>query len=285
MEYFAFGETFLEEHSNTERTPYLYNGKELDEETGLYYYGARYYDARTSVWQSVDPLAEKFPGWSPYNYTMQNPIILVDPDGREVDISQLNNKNHQVALQNMMCTEEGRAFIGRYMAEGQTLIVGDKSYTFDSTGDRAKDVLHIRSSDMGDNGLNRTFTKDNKKQLNQIGPSDKVTDGVSQVIDLKNGLSDKKATMTLGHEALVHADKDADALNKIEKNIKDGNYSSLGEYVNDVYSVSTGGKADHNALGNGKVTKYENYAKELSQQKNDAYYEKEYKRQVDQYKP
>lgn len=57
LEYFAFGETFLEEHSNTETTPYLFNGKELDEETGLYYYGARYYDGKTSIWASVDPLA------------------------------------------------------------------------------------------------------------------------------------------------------------------------------------------------------------------------------------
>ncbi|HEY1212687.1 MAG TPA: RHS repeat-associated core domain-containing protein, partial [Bryobacteraceae bacterium] len=73
VEYFAFGETFVEEHSNTERTPYLFNGKELDEETGQYYYGARYYDPRTSIWQSVDPLAEKMGGWSPYNYTLDNP--------------------------------------------------------------------------------------------------------------------------------------------------------------------------------------------------------------------
>ena len=49
LEYFAFGETFLRRAlSNTERTPYLFNGKELDEETGLYYYGARYYDPKTS---------------------------------------------------------------------------------------------------------------------------------------------------------------------------------------------------------------------------------------------
>jgi uncharacterized protein RhaS with RHS repeats len=48
LEYFTFGETFVEEHSNTDRTPYLFNGKELDEETGLYYYGARYYDASES---------------------------------------------------------------------------------------------------------------------------------------------------------------------------------------------------------------------------------------------
>jgi RHS repeat-associated protein len=83
LEYFAFGETFVEEHSNTQRTPYLFNGKELDEETGLYYYGARYYDAQTSVWLAVDPMAEKFAGWSAYNYTFNNPIAFVDPDGKE----------------------------------------------------------------------------------------------------------------------------------------------------------------------------------------------------------
>ena len=60
----------------------MFNGKELDEETGLYYYGARYYDPKTSVWQSVDPLAEEFPSWSPYSFSFNNPIRFVDPDGR-----------------------------------------------------------------------------------------------------------------------------------------------------------------------------------------------------------
>jgi RHS repeat-associated protein len=82
LEYFAFGETFVEEHSNTDRTPYLFNGKELDEETGLYYYGARYYDPRTSVWQSVDPEAELYNAQSPYCYSLNNPINLNDPNGK-----------------------------------------------------------------------------------------------------------------------------------------------------------------------------------------------------------
>ncbi len=83
MEYFAFGETFIEEHKNSNNSPYKFNGKELDEESGLYYYGARYYDPRTSIWLSVDPKAAKFPSYSPYAYCFNNPIILTDPDGQE----------------------------------------------------------------------------------------------------------------------------------------------------------------------------------------------------------
>lgn len=81
-----FGETMAEQlGSNYYNTPFKFNGKELDEETGLYYYGARYYDPRVSIWLSVDPLAEKYPGVNPYAYCMQNPVNLVDPDGREAE--------------------------------------------------------------------------------------------------------------------------------------------------------------------------------------------------------
>ncbi len=89
MEYFAFGETFVEEHRSSNNSPYKFNGKELDEETGWYYYGARYYDPRISVWLSVDPLAEQT--MTPYQYTYQNPVRFIDPDGRAPqDIIVLN---------------------------------------------------------------------------------------------------------------------------------------------------------------------------------------------------
>ncbi len=99
LEYFAFGETFVEEHSNTDRTPYLFNGKELDEETELYYYGARYYDAKTSIWQSIDPLAEKYTSVSPYNYTLNNPINFTDPDGRKVKVTGENQETINESLE------------------------------------------------------------------------------------------------------------------------------------------------------------------------------------------
>ena len=78
--YTPYGEMFRE-YRNV--TPYRFNGKELDTETGLYYYGARYYNPATALWLGVDPLASKYPGMSPYVYCMSNPVKYVDPDGRE----------------------------------------------------------------------------------------------------------------------------------------------------------------------------------------------------------
>ncbi|HRG34339.1 MAG TPA: RHS repeat-associated core domain-containing protein [Saprospiraceae bacterium] len=62
-------------------TKYRFTGKELDEESGLYYFGARYYDPRISLWYGVDPLAEKYPSWNPYRYGFNNPIRIIDPTG------------------------------------------------------------------------------------------------------------------------------------------------------------------------------------------------------------
>jgi RHS repeat-associated protein len=104
IEYVPFGEVFIEERNNTWNTPYLFNAKELDEETGLYYYGARYYDPRVSLWLSADALATYDPfeqenfidgqhnggvynsfNHGVYTYCNQNPVRLIDPNGKQVD--------------------------------------------------------------------------------------------------------------------------------------------------------------------------------------------------------
>ena len=82
--YLPYGELLVDEHSSSEEMPYKFNGKEFDEETGLYYYGARYMNPRTSLWYGVDPLAEKYPNIGGYAYCAGNPIKLIDTDGRKI---------------------------------------------------------------------------------------------------------------------------------------------------------------------------------------------------------
>ncbi len=64
---------------------YQYNGKEWNDDFGLEWndYGARFYDPASGRWLSPDPLAEKFLNWSPYNYGLNDPVNVIDPNGME----------------------------------------------------------------------------------------------------------------------------------------------------------------------------------------------------------
>lgn len=93
IEYVPFGEVFIEERNNTWNTPYLFNAKEYDEETGMYYYGARYYEPRISLWMSVDPEEMRFPHINTYTFSANNPIKFIDTDGNSARvIKNVENK-------------------------------------------------------------------------------------------------------------------------------------------------------------------------------------------------
>src|SRR5690606_30739827 len=57
-----------------------FTGKERDE-TGLDYFGFRYYMSAVGRWTTLDPPADSFPSWSPYNYVENNPLSYSDPFG------------------------------------------------------------------------------------------------------------------------------------------------------------------------------------------------------------
>ena len=79
--YLPYGELLVDEHSSSEDLPYKFNGKQFDNETGLYYYGARYLNPVASIWYGVDPLAEKYVNIGSYIYCHSSPIMLIDPTG------------------------------------------------------------------------------------------------------------------------------------------------------------------------------------------------------------
>ncbi len=86
LQYLPYGELFVSQRNTDEfDSRYKFTAKELDNETSYTYFGARYYDSELSVWLSVDPMSDKYPSLSPYCYTANNPVVLVDPNGMEFD--------------------------------------------------------------------------------------------------------------------------------------------------------------------------------------------------------
>ena len=79
--YLPYGELLVDEHSSSEDLPYKFNGKQFDDETGLYYYGARYMDPIISLWYGVDNLTEKYVSVSSYTYCNGSPIANIDVMG------------------------------------------------------------------------------------------------------------------------------------------------------------------------------------------------------------
>ena len=109
-----------------------FTGKEKDSETGYYYFGARYYNSDLSLWLSVDPMSDKYPSLSPYNYCAWNPMKIIDPDGQEIWIKTdpYNNGSQRVKWTiNGLFNENGTEYTGNNKFVMQTAMSLDAIYT------------------------------------------------------------------------------------------------------------------------------------------------------------
>ena len=85
---------------------FTFSAKEKDSETGLSYFGSRYYSSDLSIWLSVDPMSDKYASLSPYVYCANNPVKLVDPNGKKFvgtdgeKVKVHHSKNGQISVGN-----------------------------------------------------------------------------------------------------------------------------------------------------------------------------------------
>ncbi len=124
--YLPYGELLVDKHSSSEDMPYKFNGKEFDQETGLYYYGARYMNPVTSMWYGVDPLVEKYLSIGSYIYCAGNPIRLIDTDGNKIVDSRFRNAVSYDKQSNVIFTKYATKNIKRIVAALQLTRTGRK---------------------------------------------------------------------------------------------------------------------------------------------------------------
>ncbi|MDH4262858.1 MAG: polymorphic toxin type 44 domain-containing protein [Spirochaetia bacterium] len=125
--YLPYGETWIDESHDASLLGYKFTGKELDEETNLYYFGARYYDPKVSSWISTDPalgnvisdnnsfkkLTRKL---SLYSYGQNNPIVMLDPNG--LDDIYYDQKGNEVNRDNQTKWYDPKTWGDRSFVQG-----------------------------------------------------------------------------------------------------------------------------------------------------------------------
>ena len=106
---------YAESTSSTITLPFRYNSKEFMTINGLnrYDYGARFYDPSIGRWHTVDPKAEKYKSWSPYNFVADNPINLIDPNGMDWNTDKDKSYQYDPNVTKDSRLKDGQTYVGK----------------------------------------------------------------------------------------------------------------------------------------------------------------------------
>jgi hypothetical protein len=205
----------------------------------------KYLSDLNTRWLCNDPLAAKYPQVSPYAYVADNPLIFIDPNGKEIYFWMQIDKDHiQKVSFSQLNTKEQEAFLGLAMSKSgseflSNYVDGSQSFgNFTTLNGETKfdQDLNISFYELG-------FTIDGPK----LGSTYTKPDGKSfdTNIDIDKNLNTCDMSYVLGHEALLHGLKDIKFL--IE------NFSKLtDDQKKDLRSLLANGPEDHKEYSEGK---------------------------------
>ena len=220
MDYYPFGAEFCHSSTASDVQSRKYNGKELDKMHGLntYDYGARQYNPVTARWDRVDPLCEKYYSVSPYAYCGGNPIMLVDPDGREIWVHYYDMDGQQQSFQyaaGMQCNVDNSA--------AQTIVANLNTMYKNESGARVIDAIIASNTKYG-------FMQADTHSENGEGYLDPATN-ITSLHDVNNTLSFAEETFHIFQS--VNNQGGTTAVNEVEAKL----FSAKMNYEIDTWSV------------------------------------------------
>jgi RHS repeat-associated protein len=169
--YLPFGETLKEKHSNYNNS-WKFNGKELDDETGLYCFGNRYYDPKISLFYTTAIQDFNRPAQSPYIYAADNPVFFIDSS----TISTLATKTSKA----VDIIEKSRSKTAQGQVKASWSISNDPELNFDT-----KEINSEEKDEDKDKDDNK---QKNKKKTDNASEKNDNSDTKGETIDLIDNL-------------------------------------------------------------------------------------------------
>ncbi len=179
---------------------YRYNGKELNEDLGLYDYGARWYDPAVAKFTTIDRFADKYAFQAPYAYAANNPVRYIDVNGDSIGVNFINSISKELSRA-FTSTDEGLAFLGKFAAAGQ--IVNGHEFAEDGEYHSAGIDLEYSDRDFGEEKTSDgAVTSGGTKGGNIVDGRLKLGVVLNTTASWRNNLTE--GVTDLAHESFLH---------------------------------------------------------------------------------
>ena len=252
---------------------YGFNGKENDNSTGEgnLDFGARIMDVRLGRWLSVDPLQKKYPSFSPFNYAINNPLVNIDVDGRDIIdfILEILNKKYSNLAGKWNKVDAFRNCLGQFAnihSNDDSKTLGytasgdfkDVKLAFKQVTDKEDFVLRTQIQVKGENGKWTNLVDLATGEKYKGGLDNKAKGDFRIIIEANTNTGGLGENLIAGgHDLIIHAQKFGEMVNKIGAEGYSGS-QVLGDYYNSLMS-----NQQHLESSQGKNSEYEKFNNEL----------------------